>query len=176
MDNYLTKGIQAKIKGLAYYQIAGGILGACLTIWLIAKTVTITGLFLLMILFVLGLYAFTIYCGQQLLKGDLKKALTLSIINQCLQAISFAMFGYAYKYASGLFLSIGVDLTESLKFTFDFAFSTFQFDINSHNENIAVRLNVFALYLIYFIDTLQEQVENNKKRFNEMQINEDTTM
>ena len=111
MDNYLKKGIQSKIKGPAYYQIAGGILGICLTIWLIAKTVTITGLFLLIILFALGLYAFTIYCGQQLLKGDPKKALTLSIINQCLQAISFTMFGYAYKYASGLFLSIGVDLT-----------------------------------------------------------------
>jgi hypothetical protein len=176
MDNYLTKGIQSKIKGLAYYQIIGGIIGVCLTIWLIAKTVTITGLFLLFILFALGLYVFTIYCGQQLLKGDLKKALTLSIINQCLQTISFVMFGYAYKYASGLFLSIGVDLTESLKFTFAFAFTTFQFNINSDNENIVVGLNVLALYLIYFIDKLQAQVENNKKRFNEMQINEDTTI
>jgi hypothetical protein len=174
MDNYLTKRIQSKIKRLAYYQIAGGILGTCLTIWLIAKTVTITGLFLLIILFTLGLYAFAIYCGQQLLKGDIKKALTLSIINQCLQIISFIMFGYAYKYAAGLVLSIGVDLTESFKFTFDFAFTTFQFDINSDNENIAVGLNVLALYLIYFIDRLQEQVENSKKRFNEIQINEDT--
>src|SRR4051794_7907039 len=110
MDKIKNKG--TKLKVLGYYQIVGGIAGLAITIYLIAQTATITGLILLLYLIALGLYSFSIYCGTQVLKSK-KHSLNISLINQYLQLISFAILGYGFKYISGLLLSVGVDLTNS---------------------------------------------------------------
>jgi len=165
MENILNNDIKSKIKGLAIYQIAGGIIGIGLTIWLIAQTVTITGLVILFFILAAGLYSFSIYCGQQLLKGQIKSGLKLSIINQALQVINFAVLGYAFKFVAGLILSIGINYTNDFKITFNFSLSEFQFNINSEKELVTVGFNVVAIYLVYFIDKLQQDIENRETLF-----------
>lgn len=165
MENIMTNNIKSKIKGLAIYQIAGGIIGIGLTIWLMAQTVTITGLVILMFILAAGLYSFSIYCGQQLLKGKIKSGLKLSTINQALQVINFAVWGFAFKFIAGLILSIGIDYTNDLKFTFNFSLSEFQFFINSNKGLVNVGINLVAIYLVYLIDKLQQEIENRENLF-----------
>lgn len=165
MENILNKDIKSKIKGLAIYQIAGGIIGIGLTIWLIAQTVTITGLVILIFILAAGLYSLSIYCGQQLLKGKIKSGLKLSTINQALQVINFAVLGFAFKFVAGLILSIGIDYTNDFNFTFNFSLSEFQFNINSDKELVTVGFNVVAIYLVYLIDKLQQEIENRETLF-----------
>src|SRR6185312_8988857 len=118
MNDLLDNSLKGKLKGLAYYQIIGGVLGICLTIWLLAQTGTITGLVIILFSVALGLYSFSIYSGQQLLKGNTKKGLRLSVINQILQTINFAISGFAYKYVAGLMLYVGIKYLDGLTFSF----------------------------------------------------------
>lgn len=165
MENILNNDIKSKIKGLAIYQIAGGIIGIGLTIWLIAQTVTITGLAILIFILAAGLYSFSIYCGQQLLIGKIKSGLKLSTINQALQVINFAVLGFAFKFVAGLIMSIGIDYTNDLNLTFNFSLSEFQFNINSDKELVTVGFNIAAIYLIYLIDKLQQEIEKRETLF-----------
>ena len=165
MENILNNDIKSKIKWLAIYQIVGGIIGIGLTIWLIAQTVTITGLVILFFILAAGLYSFSIYCGKQLLKGKIKSGLKLSIINQALQVINFAVLGYAFNFVAGLILSIGINYTNDFKITFNFSLSEFQFNINSDKELVTVGFNIVAIYLVYLIDRLQQDIENRETLF-----------
>ena len=74
------RATQPKIRALAIYQTAGGIIGLGVTIYLIATTSTVTGLFLLIFLLALGLFSYSIYCGVTLIKTPVK-GLKLSKIN-----------------------------------------------------------------------------------------------
>ena len=165
MENILNNDIKSKIKGLAIYQIAGGIIGIGLTIWLIAQTVTITGLVILIFILASGLYSFSIYCGRQLLKGKIKSGLKLSTINQALQLINFAILGFAFKFVAGLILSIGIDYTNDFNITFNFSLSEFQFNINSDKELVTVGFNLVAIYLVYLIDKIHQEIENSETLF-----------
>ncbi|NVO84076.1 hypothetical protein [Hymenobacter terrestris] len=156
----MNDDIQTKIKRLAYYQIFGGVIGIILIIWLIAQTVTITGILILIFIFAAGLYSFSIYCGNHLLKEETEIGLKLSIINQALQVINFSVSGFAFKFVAGLALIASIDYTDDFKFTFNFSLSESQFTINSEEEFIIMGFNMVAIYLVYFIDKLQQEIEN----------------
>lgn len=159
METYLTKKTKDKVKGLGYYQIIGGVIGIISTIGLIAQVGTIKWLVVLLFLLAAGLYSFSIYCGQQLLKGRLKTALKLSTINQALQSINFAILGFAFKFIAGVTLLIGIDYTNDFNITFHFSLSQFQLNINNEKVLLTVGFNLVAVYLIYFIDKLQQKIE-----------------
>ncbi|MDN3586907.1 hypothetical protein QWY86_09525 [Pedobacter aquatilis] len=129
------------------------------------KTITITGLLILIFIFAAGLYSFSIYCGQLLLKGKIKEGLKLSTINQALQVINFAIFGFSFKFVAGLILSIGIDYTNDFNFTFNFSFPGFQFNINSNGELVTVGFNIVAIYLVYFINKIQQEIDNRETLF-----------
>src|SRR5262245_46671187 len=131
MNTILSQDLKSKIKGLAYYQILGGTIGIGLTVWLIATTGTVSGPLMLIFLLAIGLFDFSIYCGLQLLKDNYKIALRLSTINQVVQTISFALPGYAYLFASGLLLSVGIDMTSEFKIDFNVSLPSFRFNFNS---------------------------------------------
>ncbi len=162
IDNILSNDIKSRIKGLAYYQIAGGVIGIGLTIWLIAQTAIVTGLAILIFILAAGLYTFSIYCGQQLLKGETKTGLKLSVFNQALQTINFAVLGFAFKFVAGLLFSIGIDYTNDFKFNFNFSLCEFQFNINSDKEMATIGINIIAIYLVYYINKLQQEIENKE--------------
>ena len=167
MDKFLSKTTKLRIKTLAYYQIFGGIVGLGLVIYWLANTTTVTGLIILFFLLATALYSYSIYCGQQLLKANLKRALSFSCINFVLQIVSFMMFGYAFKYASGLLFGIEIDLSDGFDFTFNFSFSAFQFIVNSDKELFKIGINVFAIFGIYYIEKIAKSTVESSKTFDE---------
>ena len=157
-DNF--KGIRPKLKALSIYQIAGGIIGIALTLWLIIDNLdSISGLLLFLILIALSLYSYSIYCGVILLR-DYKSGLKHTLINQVLQVLNFAMIGYAFQYVSGVYISIGIDLTESFNIKFNTGISAWQINFNSDSQLLYVNLNLIALYLIVLTDKLKVKVRN----------------
>lgn len=155
-----TKDIQPKLKALSIYQIIGGAVGIGLTLWMIDLS-SVPALFLLIVVFALGLFAYSAFCGVLLLRNP-EQGLKHSKVNQILQAVNFSMFGYAFQYASGIFLSGGLDLTESLNFKFNAGTSAWQLNINSDNPALIVNLNLFALFLITVIDKLRKRMSEIK--------------
>lgn len=162
MNVKLPNKLKIKLKRLANYQIAGGIIGIIWTIWLIPQTVTISGLILLIYLLAVGLYLFSIYCGRLLLKGEYELGLKLSTINQSLQIFSFALMGFAFKFVAGLYLGVGIDYTNDFKFDIKFSFSAFQININTDEELITLDFNFVAIFLVQYIMRIKEEIEEHK--------------
>ncbi|WP_188814169.1 hypothetical protein [Hymenobacter cavernae] len=162
MKKYLTKHTKKKLKWLAYYQIAGGVLGITLAFWIFLQTAKIAAIMLTIFSFITTLYLFSIYCGWQLLKGRIKKPLKLSLFNQVLQLISFSIAGFTYRFTAGIFLSIGINYTNDLNLSFNFSLSQFQLNINSNKEVATFNINLLAFYLIYFTNKLQEETKKEK--------------
>ena len=122
--------ISDRMKGLGIYQVIGGMIGLYFTIKLILEQPTFPILLLLLFLIPLALFFYSIYCGVLVFKLN-ERGLFHSLINQYLQLISFSILGYTFQYVSGAHLSAGVDLTNSLKFKFDFGISNWQIIINA---------------------------------------------
>jgi hypothetical protein len=153
--------IKPMLKALSLYQLIGGVIGIGFTIYLIANTNPLPALLLLIMLFAIGLYVYSIYCGVILLKNA-SIGLKLSKINQILQVFHFTLFGYSFKYISGVHFSPGIDLTESLKFQLNFSFSAWQVNINSGEPDAIISLNLVALFLIAFIDKVLHRLKTAK--------------
>ena len=151
------KTLQTKFKALGLYQLIGGALGILVTLWMIDFS-SASILVVLIVLFSTCLFGYSIYCGWLLLKYQ-KNGLMHSKINQLLQAVHLYAFGYAFEYVSGGYFSIGIDLTESFLLKLNAGTSTWQLNINSNDPTLIVSVNVVALFLISYIDKLQNRVE-----------------
>ena len=153
---YSTK-VVSKLRSLGAYQIVGGSIGCLIVVWAILNNQAIDlSLFVygLMILF----FAFSIYCGILCFKRKVV-AVKLSLINQVLQVIGFAIFGFAFKYAAGIYVTAGIDLSESFNFIFNAGFSRFEFAFNTDHHRLEVELNFVALPLIIFIERLKNHIK-----------------
>ena len=162
MTEYITPDFKIRLKGLGLYQIIGGIIGLGIIIWVLVQAEAIKGSSIAVYLVAAVLFSYSIFCGQLLLKNNLK-GLTHSMINQVLQTVNFAFAGFAFKYASGIMLMAGLDFSSGHELIFNFEISTFELNINSHKELSTAGLNIFAFYLLYFIETLKEKIERHKK-------------
>jgi hypothetical protein len=160
MKEYLLLDSKTRnlIKALAYYQIGGGIIGIGTVLWLMLSTGTITGGILFILILASCLYYFSIYCGRILLT-DALKGLNVSLYNQALQTIYFALGGYAYKYAAGIFCMIGFDLIGDSNFLFHLTLSQFQFNFNLETGKIAIGFNIVAFVLFYYVGKLKYKLE-----------------
>ena len=154
----LDKKIKNVIKAFAYYQIGGGAVGMGAVLWLMLSTGTITGGILFILTLASGLYYFSIYCGRILLTDSLN-GLKLTLFNQGLQTVYFALGGYGYKYAAGIFCMIGFDLIGESNLLFHLTLSQFQFNINSETGKIAVGFNITAFILFYYAGKLKNKLE-----------------
>jgi hypothetical protein len=165
MGNNFAKDTSSKMKALGIYQIAGGIIGLLLTFWIIAGLTAFPGLLLIILSVAIGLYSHSIYCGALLLKNKIS-GLGHSLINQFFQLMNFIVAGFAFQFISGVFLTIGLDLTDSFNFTFNIGISTWQININGDTEPLMVNFNLVALFLILFIEKLKKKInqENLEKQ------------
>jgi hypothetical protein len=164
MNRFLSKKTISKFKTLGIYQIIGGSIGALLVLWGLLSVQQFSGLIILY-LFILVFFGFSIYCGTLCLKTK-NNSLRFSLINQILQVIGIAMFGLTFKYAAGVYFSAGLNLTESFNLTFGAGVSKFDFNFNNENERLEVDFNFIALGLIIFIERLKKIVkeENDKNQ------------
>ena len=153
----MLKNIPASHIFLAIYQIAGGILGIGVILWLIKiNTSSFSGMQFVLLSLASALYIYSVFCGILLIKGN-RNGLNQSQINQCLQLVSIFIFGCAYQYYSGIFFYVGFDLTHAFHFRWKAGFSTFQMNYLNNNESIFVSLNLIALALIFFIEKLMRK-------------------
>ena len=158
MNNFSAETI-SKLKAFGIYQIVGGLIGIGLTVWLISMQTVISVLIMLMILFALILYSYSIYCGTLLVKQKFYKGLRLSNINQYLQLINFSVLGYGFQYISGAYFTVGVDLTDSFIFKLNFGVSSWQLQFNVGGDLTLINFNIVALLLILFIEKMKKKIE-----------------
>lgn len=151
--------LKSKIKGLAYYQIAGGILGFLFNFWFMFNTWGFDGLSIFLVLFVTCFSGFTIYCGTLLLRGNVKTGLKYSLINQILQCFNIALPVFSFRFSAGLSLYLGIDYTDNLNLFSNISFGEFQLQLNGAKDQIIVAVNLVAIYLIYFIGKIQAEIE-----------------
>ncbi|MBO0950677.1 hypothetical protein [Fibrella forsythiae] len=163
MSDRLPNNLSDKIRQLAYYQIVGGICGIGLVIWLVAQTKSVSGLSLLIFILAVSLYLFSIHCGRLLLKNKLDLGLDLSTYNQAIQVLNFALFGFAFKYASGLYIGVEIDYTDDFKFDVGLSLSALQINVNADKQIIQIGFNVLAVYLIYHIGKIREEVAKYRR-------------
>ena len=71
------------------------------------------------------------------------------------------MMGFAFKYVAGLYVMIGLDLTNSINFNFGAGVSKFDFNFNNENDRLEVDFNLVSFALIYWIDALQKRVNED---------------
>ena len=158
MEKQISKETEADLTKLGLYQIIGGAVGLLIILWSIFKTPLFTGLTVVVYLFILLFFAYSIFCGTLCLKTN-KNALGHSLTNQIFQVIGFAMMGYAFKYVAGFYLTIGLDLTDSINLDFGAGVSKFDFNFNNEKDRLEVDFNLVAFALIYWIDKLMKKVK-----------------
>ena len=157
MENSISNNVKSDLIKLGLYQICGGIVGILIIIFGVYKTQQLPGMILLIYLFILLFYAYSIFCGTLCLKIK-KNALVHSLINQILQVIGFAMMGFAFKYVAGFYVMIGLDLTNSINFNFGAGVSKFDFNFNNEHDRLEVDFNLVSFALIYWIDVLRKRI------------------
>jgi hypothetical protein len=106
-------------------------------------------------------FAYSFFCGVLCIKQK-SNALAHSLINQFLQLIGFAFFGFAFAYVAGFYLSVGLDLSSSIEIKFGAGISKFDFNINREHERTEINFNIVELGLIYWIDKLSTKIKAEK--------------
>lgn len=154
----MTTNSKSDLFKLGLYQIIGGGVGI---LFLLSSLTSFSELSIIIILILLAgliLFSFSVFCGILCLKS-FNTALRYSVINQFLQIVGFAVFGFFFKYVAGIFVSAGIDLFDGFKLTFNFGISEFQLFFNRENDHAGINLNFFALGIIYWI----EKIKNKRK-------------
>ena len=161
MEVLFSKKIKSDLTKLGLYQIVGGVLGIIIIIWAILKIPLLTDLAALVYFIMVLFFVYSIFCGVLCIKTK-KNSLLHSLINQMLQIFGIAIMGYALKYVAGFYLTIGLNLTDSIKFTFGTGFSKFDFNINLEKERLELDFNLIAFAFVYWIDKLMKKVKEEE--------------
>ena len=149
--------INTKIKILGIYQILGGAYGTYFNLAFLNTHSQLPDLIILLFSIAIFLYCYSIVCGIFIFtKKDIQLKYTL--INQYLQLISFSILGYAFQYASGIYLYIGVIFTDNINFKATAGITTWQIMFNTDSNVMEVYLNIVPVFIIIFIDRIKRQI------------------
>jgi hypothetical protein len=151
--------ITPKIKYLGFYQLIGGIIGILNTIRFLPNFTQINGGIFLLLLAIFLLYSFSVYCGYLLIKKRNIEGLNLSMYNQLIQIIGFAVLGYAFHFTAGIYGGIKLNLTNDTIINFMFGHSMARIDINNLNGFTEISINFIAIILLNLIFNLKSEVE-----------------
>ncbi|MGC4036163.1 MAG: hypothetical protein QM764_09390 [Chitinophagaceae bacterium] len=162
MQDKILTVIKSDLNKLGVYQLAGGIVGLILVFLILSRQIVLNAANLILYFFVVLLFGYSIYTGICCLKRK-QNALILSKVNQFLQLIGIAVAGFAFQFASGFYLTFGVDLTESFRFDFGAGIANFILRLNSANKIFSVNVNLVAIGIIIWIDGLLKTVKQLKE-------------
>lgn len=162
-DTIITNDTKAKIKRLAYYQIIGGSIGTLLSIYSIIKSESPASYFYLLSATLIGFNLFTIFSGQQLIVGNVKRGLLLSLFIQIPQIINFTIAGFGFTLVSGFLISIGIDYTQSFKLIMNSDFSMISLNWNYKDELIIFNINIVAAFWTVQIVKIQEEIKYRER-------------
>jgi len=155
-----TKNNKSDILKIGWYQIIGGILGVLFILYSLLRPIQVSGYEALIYIVIFLLYGYSIFCGTHCIMYK-KNALMHSLINQFLQLIGFAFLGFAFTYVAGFYISIGLDFSNSIEFKLNFGLSTIDFNLNREYDRTEIRLNLIALGLLYWIDSISTKIEED---------------
>lgn len=151
------KNFKNWIKFLGVYQIAGGIVGIILIAYDFVFIAEIPTNEYYLSPLALVLFGFSIYSGNLLLALKYSEGLKFSLINQIIQTIGFSIAGIMYVFGSGVFLSIGLDLTDDLMVEFLLWTSNIEIGVLGDKSQLMVSFNVVAIYLVFRVLNLRKQ-------------------
>ncbi|MGB4771935.1 MAG: hypothetical protein WBP58_10770 [Chitinophagaceae bacterium] len=135
---------------LGWYQIIGGAIGI-VTILLSLTTIDLEWPNALVFLPAIILWSFSIITGLSCLKES-NNAIKLTKLCQAFQIFWFAILGYAFSFCSGIYLNVGLDVTESFNLTSGIGISKYELMINKEKENAFVSINLIPICILYLID------------------------
>ena len=177
--NNLNETLKSKrniLKAVGIIEIIGGLSGIGLIIWLLLQGFQTNSKLILVFLFLLAFYGFSIFAGIELFKKK-EKSINYSRVLQYFQIFAISFGGVTYLLSSGGNLFVGYNLTKNtFEFNFSILASEFQIDIFSSDNNSFVYLNLWAIILLNFIENStkkinteieKEKKENYLKRLNE---------
>jgi len=148
-----------KIKAIGWFQLLGGIVGIGFMVQFITRLPTINGSGFLVVLIGLGLFLFSAYVGGLMIKkGNEKRAIILSIVNQSLQIFQFQMLGFGLTYSTLLSFTIGYKPPE-IELHFD-AFMLYSGTILSGDE-FFIFINVVPVLICGVLLSLLDNVKSD---------------
>lgn len=158
MQNRLSTETKNELSKLGLYQIGGAAIGCILVIrsFFLERAVDRPDLFSALIMF--AVFGYSIFCGVLCLEPR-RNATLHSFINQLLQLLGFAVLGFSFEYAAGLYISLGIDLTEGIQVTFGAGISRLHFTINGASEKFLLSFNGIAFLLLVWIDRISKKVK-----------------
>ena len=162
MEKFISTGSKNDLLKIGLYQVISGCLGLVIFLWSVFSPHTWTIPSIVLVFIALLFFAFSILAGYQCLKMK-ERALTLSLINQGIQIVGFNIVGYAFKFSPGPFLTIGVNLTEKFKFTFDAGLADIALNMNVQSEVVAIDFNLIAIIIFVWLDKLNKRIKSEQE-------------
>ena len=155
----LNRNADNKLYLLGAYQIGGGIYGLIISFSLIASFISYPIGKITMSILGITLYLFSVFCGYLLVTRRFLKGLNLSIYNNALQVIGFGLAGYSFKFVSGFFAGLTLNITNDTLIGFGFDFSIMKLGFGSNSETIFMTLNIFSIIVLGFIFKMRDKIE-----------------
>lgn len=137
------------IKLIPYYLFISGGLGVFLVIYLFFK-INITKYEEVIIITIPGfIYLHSIYTAILIKRKNLYLKQNI-IINQILQSLSIKFLGFKYLVSSGIYLFIGLDVTNDIISKSKIGINPiFEIGIRGDKDNIYIGINLIALIIVY---------------------------
>ena len=88
-----------------------------------------------------------------------ENSLNLSLVNQTIQILGVSISGSAFHYSAGPFITIGVDMTTSFRWTFDFGMTSLSIYLFNDISNFLITINLVALFVLMLVGRLQTKIK-----------------
>lgn len=161
-----------KLNLLAIYQIAGGAIGLWIVIRLIASIQGFVLLHLLLFVFPVLAFAFSILAGVSLLQRE-TRSLKLSMINQCLQVLVLSGPIVSYMLVAGAGLIVKLDVSDGLQLSMGLQLPSFSLNIQNEEAERYLGANGIALGIIFYLRAEMRDIIRNKVRDQAESIGQD---
>jgi hypothetical protein len=165
------------LKAIGILEVVGGITGIGMILWLTLQGMETNTYVLLILLFAVGFYIYSIYAGIRLFKQK-EKGIFHSRIVQLLQVPGISLLGMTYILTSGGYFYVGYNSTEgNIKFEFGAITSRFQINILNSDLGDFVYINVLAIIVLILLEnslavineqkSIKESYERNMMEYKE---------
>ena len=147
------------MKFIGYYQFAGGIIGLIFVIWGLMYA-DITTVSMILFVFLMSFYIYSIYCGFALLERK-KNSFLHTTINQSLQIVAFAYGGYTFEYVAGVLFVIDF-YSNFPEINFKLGLSRFNLSINADYSRHALQINLMPVAMLLYLLNIKRAMEREK--------------
>ncbi|MGW9685373.1 hypothetical protein [Flagellimonas sp. 2504JD1-5] len=166
MREEFEKKIKSKrniLKGIGIFEIVGGVTGLGLIFWLMLQGTETNTFVLLILLFAIAFYIYSIFAGVKLFKHQ-ENDVRHSQIFQCIQILGISFGGFTYLMTSGGYLFLGYNFTEgNITFSFALVASKFQINLLNSSQGSFIYLNFLAILVLVILEKSLIIIQEQKK-------------